>query len=332
MKLYCYILILLLLIGCEGGIKEKNNSDPEFIFESFWNELDRHYAFFTYMDLNWDSVYNVNKSRINKETGDIELFLIFEEILNLFHDAHTNLYAPMGIAGSTNYFDKFRINKTELDLNYFQYYQTNERIFEYGKIAGKNLGYINIKTFEGKKERFEKFDTIINSFGNSDGLIIDVRSNRGGLISNTETILNFLADTTLIVGKYRSRNGTDHEDFSDWVDYYVKKSDKNIYKNPIVILTNRLSYSATEWFILTASSLKNVTTIGDTTGGGSSFPVFRELPNGWMLRISNTQAMLPEGRDFQFTGLYPDQPMWISDEDIINNNDALLEKAIGFLP
>ena len=34
--------------------------------------------------------------------------------------------------------------------------------------------------------------------------------------------------------------------------------------------------------------LPNVVQVGDTTGGGSGFPLSSELPNGWSVRFSSS--------------------------------------------
>jgi C-terminal processing protease CtpA/Prc len=105
-----------------------------------------------------------------------------------------------------------------------------------------------------------------------------------------------------------------------------------LWKNkPVMILTNRQSFSATEWFVLLMDLAPKVQIVGDTTGGGGSVPITRELPNGWTLRISNTQTRLPSGRMFQGTGIYPDVPVWISKEDESNSIDTILEKAMELL-
>lgn len=332
MRKLVFLFLFWLFVGCENQFLKDNSSNPEYVFESFWYELNRNYSFFSYMNLNWDSVYSSYRPLVMPGTTDDELFRIFGDILNLLNDAHTNVYTPMGIAGNTDYFEKYPINQIDSDQPYFKYYQSNNRIFEFGELASSNLGYVKIKTFDGEHDNFEKFDSIINSFKSSLGLIIDVRSNRGGKISNSELIIKSIADSLRFICKYRIRNGPSHENFSDWINYYTKFSETNAYyKKPIAILTNRQSFSATEWFVLSAGILPNVTIVGDTTGGGSAFPIIQELPNGWLLRISNTQTVLPSGRDFQFTGLYPDIPIWINANDASRNIDTILEKAISVL-
>jgi C-terminal processing protease CtpA/Prc len=41
--------------------------------------------------------------------------------------------------------------------------------------------------------------------------------------------------------------------------------------------------------------------------------------------------VIPSGRDFQFTGLYPDVPIWIKPEDSFKEVDSIFEKAISIL-
>lgn len=333
MKKLFILFLIFLCVGCEKLPVNDNYNNPEYTFDTFWSELDRNFSFFSYLNISWDSVYSAYRPSVTSYTTDSELFHVFNNMLYLLNDPHTVVFAPMGIAGITNYFEQYPINQIDFNAQYFNYYQANDRIFEYGLLLEKNIGYIKIKTFNGDKANFEKFDSIINSFSFTDGLIIDVRSNRGGLISNTKTIIKSIADTVRLVCKYRTRNGPSHNDFSPWADYYIDNSTTTVhYNKPIAVLTNRQSFSAAEWFVMSVRILPNVTVIGDTTGGGSAMPIIRELPNGWQLRISNTQTLLPSGRDFQFTGLYPDIPIWISKDDASKNIDTILEKAIAVLP
>jgi C-terminal processing protease CtpA/Prc len=332
MRITGIIILIALLAGCEETFFESRNDDPEYIFETFWKELDRHYSFFEYSKLDWDSVHNAYKPRVNKHTSETELFQVLNKVTDLLNDAHTNVFTPKGVAGNVHYFDKFPVNQIEKYRAYFEYYITQNKIFDYGQLKGSNLGYIKIKTFEGENKDFTYIDTILRGMETLKGIIIDVRSNRGGLVSNSEIIASRFADKVRHTCKYRLRNGPNHNDFSDWIDYTISPTQKGVrFTKPVIVLTNRYSYSATEWFVLFADVIPTITIVGDTTGGGSAIPVMRELPNGWLLRTSNTQTMLPSGRDFQVLGLYPDIAVWISKADALLNKDTILEKAVALL-
>lgn len=325
-------LLFLLFASCEKNIFVDRNNDPVDVFDAFWHEIDRNYSFFTYTHLNWDSIYTVYRPRVSSATDDRELFQIFGQMLDLLHDAHTNLYSPFGVIGNIHYFESFPINELSLSESYFETYSTINRVLDIGMLKQANIAYLKIKTFDGDPTFFDALDSILPLFGATKALIIDVRSNRGGLVSNSQSVAGRFADSSRLVGRYRTRNGPNHQDFSAWIDFKLMPKTNSIpYPKPLVLLTNRSSYSATEWFIEQMHTLPQVTCIGDTTGGGSAIPLARELPNSWMLRISNTQTQQLSGGDYQFKGIPPDLPVWINAEDEAKGRDTILERAIAFL-
>ncbi len=327
-----FILIQIVnLYSCNNVLYEDSTNNAVEIFDSFWNEVDRNYSFFTYLDVDWDSLYTANIDQITSNTSDSDLFNTFSDMLDCFNDAHLNIYAPIGTGGNTSYFSNFQSNQLDDIQSYFSSYTSINSCLQYGLVDNTNLGYIRIKTFQGDNALFEKSDSIVDLLKNTEGIIIDIRGNKGGLISNAYTTLQSFIDTTRTAFQYRYRNGSSHDDFSAWQDYILEQERTDYFSKNVVILTNRTTYSAAEWFVAMTSALPNFTSIGDTTGGGSGIPLLRELSNGWILRISNAQVMLPSGKDFQFTGLYPDIPLWITDEEYTNNTDAILEKAISVL-
>jgi len=327
-RIFYLLLLILLISSCKKSIFEDKSHDPEFIFDSWWNEIDRNYSFFQYSRINWDSVYSTYRPTVTPNTSDDKLFRLLSKMTDLLHDAHTNIYTPQGIAGNIYYFDKYQANEILLNDSYFDYYNTG-RIFEYGKLKKANIGFIKIKTFLGEGKSFEDIDSILQALNTTKGIIIDVRSNFGGEISNSEIIAARFTDSTRIAGRYRVRNGPRHDDFSEWVDIFSSPLKKRTTDaKQVIILTNRKSYSATEWFVMLAKASPIVTTIGDTTGGGSAIPIVRELPNGWIIRTSNTQMRTASGYDFQFIGIYPDVPVWISAQDAEKGVDSILERAI----
>jgi hypothetical protein len=330
MRRIVYFLMLSIIISsCQETLFEDETNNQVYIFDTYWKEIDRNYSFFSYSHVDWDSLYLAIKPTVAPTIPDDSLFNILASATSALHDAHTNIYSPQGIGGNIDYFERYRANEITLDTDlYFESYTTG-RIFEYGKLKNNNTGYIKIKTFDGAAIDFEKVGVLFNLFAETDKIILDVRSNFGGKISNSQIVADHMADSKRYVGQYRIRNGPDHEDFSEWINLFVSPPANTIpVKKPVTILTNRRSFSATEWFILFADALPNVRVMGDTTGGGSAMPVFRELPNGWLLRISNTQIKTPSGRDFQNTGLFPDVPVWITVDDEKNGRDTILEIAM----
>lgn len=327
-----YIIILVIILwGCDKIIDDSTSNSPKEVFQTFWEEVDRHYSFFEYQNTNWDSIYYANIEDIDDLTSDEKLFSLMCTTLDHLNDAHTNLYSPFGKGGNTDYFDGVSTNELENNIDYFSNYFTLNSALDYAELKSSNLAYVKIKTFSGEQSLFEVLEAISTNLQKKQGIIIDVRSNLGGYISNAQIVLGYFTTETLTACQYRYRNGGAHTDFSDWQDYKITPSNELITDMNIAVITNRMTYSAAEWFVVGAQILPQTTIVGDTTGGGSGRPITRDLPNGWILKVSNTQVLLPSGDDFQFTGLIPDVPITMTNQDYIDNRDALLEKAIDVL-
>lgn len=329
--IHIIIIMLFLLSGCEKVIfEEKKYNTPENVFEVFWNEFDRHYAFFPYLNLDWDSVYTVYKPRIRNDMNDYELFDVLSEMTYLLKDGHVNLYSKDEVSYYSAFHDAYPLNRINITRVLGTIYMPNHNI-QYSKIFGHSLGYIYIGSFGGDAEDYEIIDEILVYFAGMKGIIIDVRSNGGGNSNNANIIASRFADKEYFVFKYRYRNGPEHTDFTPWHDYYLRPDSNDICTKPVAVLSNRRCFSSTEWFLAEMDAIPRATIVGDTSGGGSGNPLIRQLPNGWSFRLSNSQKLLPEGRDFQFTGIYPDIPVWISPADSALGIDTILETAIDLL-
>ena len=74
-----------------------------------------------------------------------------------------------------------------------------------------------------------------------------------------------------------------------------------------------------------------VTIVGDTSGGGTGNPIFRELPNGWIYRLSTKYAVTADNLLVDGKGISPDIAILTSVEDSINGIDRILEKGIEII-
>ena len=92
-------------------------------------------------------------------------------------------------------------------------------------------------------------------------------------------------------------------------------------------MTNRRSYSATNDFVNSMRQFPNVTTMGDTTGGGSGLPFSSEIPNGWSIRFSASPMFDPDMNQLEF-GIEPDVKVDMTSEDMQQGKDTIIETAI----
>lgn len=135
----------------------------------------------------------------------------------------------------------------------------------------------------------------------------------------------FFNEKTL-VGYISHKKGPEHNNFSDLYPKFVESSNSIRYQKPVIVLSNRGCYSATNEFVSIMKNAPNVTVLGDKTGGGSGLPFSSELPNGWSIRFSASPMYNAEKQHIEF-GVEPDLYVSMSQSDEEKLIDTLIEKA-----
>ena len=339
MKLYIKILTLFIVgvsfSSCEMLFMQANPSTtPTAVFEEAWTFADQEYSFFEFKNIDWQAIHDQYAALVDDEMDDEALFDVIADMLYELRDGHVNLKASFDRSRNWTWFlnspPNYDVNI--LERNYFQEEQQFVgafTIYDFG-----DVGYIRYSSFLDNVSA-SAMDYILEKFKNHKGIIIDIRSNTGGSITNVGSIANRFTNEALLVGRTRYRNGPNHSDFSEWKDDFVtpygKDEDNPIrFTKPVMVLTNRLCYSASTFFTQRMRELPNVTTVGDWTGGGGGAPSFTELANGWILRVSNTQLVAPDGFNVE-DGIPPDVAIDMDSTDIANGVDTILEEGLRLL-
>lgn len=328
MKNFLIIAALVLMLGgCEAlFFDEEPRNDYLTNFEVFWREFDRNYSFFEVKNIDWDSIYHIYRPQAEQAENEVELFFVLSQMALALEDGHVNVASPYGVS-SYNYTGSARDNGP-YNVKYYTFNVENiGNTITYAELSQHNVGYIHIKTFGAAREDYEKIDDILTVFSKKDGLIIDVRSNGGGSTNNSQAIASRFADKERLYLKVKYKNGPGHGDFTDWDERTVVPQGRG-YDKPVVVLTNRRTFSSAEDFVLAMRLFPNVTVLGDTTGGGSGNPILRELPNGWTFRLSSWIAADPDDNLFEGVGLAPDITVWNSAQDSTALRDRLLREAL----
>lgn len=157
-----------------------------------------------------------------------------------------------------------------------------------------NIAYIKISSFASMECAHEVRMAIKNMAG-AKAIVLDLRSNPGGLVSNALRVADmFLAEGEIV--KVISRTGK--ESFT--------ASGDQLSTQPLAVLVNDGSASASE--ILTAALKDNhrATVVGSKTYGKGLVQEESSLPGGAVLRITVARYLTPSGADVNRTGIMPD--------------------------
>lgn len=193
------------------------------------------------------------------------------------------------------------------------------------KMLDGGIGYIQISEFQSKTdEQFKSALADLKKQGMK-SLIVDVRSNPGGLINAASNILDqILPEGTVVYteDKYGKR-----EDYT---------SDSNCLDCPIAVLVNENSASASEIFAGAIKDYNYGTLIGTKTFGKGIVQTVFPLEDGDAVKITTAKYYTPKGNYIHGVGIEPDIELTYKysgpeDEAYDMKYDNQVQKAIEVL-
>lgn len=331
MKRILIILIIIpfVLLFSSCFHEEEFSNTKHGNFEALWKIMDERYCFFDYKGIDWDEVYQRYSERIDEQMPNQAFFDVLGEMLAEVKDGHVNLIASHNVARYWKWYEDYPDNFDEkIQRNYIETDYGIASGLKY-KILDDNIGYIYYGSFSsGIGEG--NLDQVLSQMSICNGIIIDVRNNGGGTLTNVDKFASRFFNQKTLVGYIMHKKGKGHSDFSRPYKRHIEPSDRIRYQKDVVVITNRRCYSATNDFVNAMRYAPNVTIIGDKTGGGSGLPFSSELPNGWSVRFSASPMLDADQEHIEF-GIEPDKNVQMSTSDMMKGKDSIIEYARAFL-
>lgn len=320
---------MCLMVAC---VEEEQYSDnPQGNFDALWNIVDEKYCFFPEKEadgLDWDEIYDYYGSFVSDDMTDEQLFELCGNMLRELEDGHVNLSSSFNTA---RYWDWFEDYATNFDDSLQQLYLgTDYRLTAGIKyiILSDNIGYMYCESFDYSFGS-GNLSSIMSYFALCDGLIVDIRSNEGGMLTSATDLAGCFTNDEIIGGYISHKTGTGHYDFSAPAEITIEPAEGLRWQKPVVVLTNRRSYSAANAFVAFMQAC-GATIVGDKTGGGAGLPFKSELPNGWTLRLSVSPLYSSEKESIE-DGIEPDVRADIGATDREEGIDSMIEVARAVL-
>lgn len=187
-----------------------------------------------------------------------------------------------------------------------------------------NIARVVIYQFSGTLNT--DFKKIAQEIKNSpaESIILDLRSNPGGLLQEAQKLAGWFIEKGKIVTIEQFSEGESRE--------YLAVGNEMFLKYPAVVLINQGTASGAE--ILAAALRDNrndVKLIGEQSFGKGSVQEPVDLRGGALLKVTVAHWLTPNGELIQERGLTPDIEVKMTEEDYIEGRDPQLDRAVDIL-
>lgn len=191
------------------------------------------------------------------------------------------------------------------------------------KIIDGNIGYLQITTFSD--DTVSLVNEAVTEFKskNVKGVIVDVRSNPGGLLESSVDVSSLWLNQGQTV--LQEKRG------STVVKTYSATGNNKLSGTPTVVLIDGGSASASE--ILTGALKDNgdAYVIGEKSYGKGVVQQLINFQDGGQLKVTVASWFRPNGQNINKKGITPDKKVKISDADAKADNDTQLQAAQSYL-
>ncbi len=326
--IYYLLSATLLLTSCVD--EEYPTADtPQGNFEALWQLMDEHYCFFDYKKqqtgVDWDEVRERYSKKINPQMTKVQLFEVLCNMVGELKDGHVNIGASFDVGRNWSYHEDYPENYNDSIAR--SYLGTDYMIaagLKY-RILDDNIGYVRCESFANPIGEGNLSD-MLSMMAFCNGLIIDVRNNGGGNLTTAHRLASAFTNEKRLIGYVCHKTGKGRNDFSPLEAEHIEPFDGLRWQKPVVVLTNRSCYSATNDFVKCMRTFPQVTVLGDSTGGGSGMPFTLEIPAGWSVRYSAVVYLDSDKQHTEF-GIAPDTLVSMTEVDLHRRRDTLIEAA-----
>jgi carboxyl-terminal processing protease len=153
------------------------------------------------------------------------------------------------------------------------------------------------------------------------GIVLDVRSNPGGLLQETLAVADmFLDEGTIIVQRHR-----------DGSEQVAEARQGTVTDLPMVVLQDEFSASGAELLAAALQENGRAVVVGTRSFGKGSVNHVRELSNGGAVYVSIARWLTPDLNQIEGRGILPDVEVETTLDDIEAGRDVATQRAIDIL-
>lgn len=198
-------------------------------------------------------------------------------------------------------------------------------VSKYYEVENDKVGYIRIKNFAANTYSQFKYNLERLEKKGINKLVIDVRSNPGGHLAQTNKILSMFFNKKTVLYKIKNNSGTTN----------VYSTSRETRDYPVAIIINGGSASASEILVSCfKDNYKNVIIVGTNSYGKGSVQKSQTFSSGISIKYTTEQWLTSKGKSIEGKGIKPDHEVQLNEEYYTTptfENDNQLQLAISKL-
>ena len=207
-----------------------------------------------------------------------------------------------------------KVTRTTVDMPY-----TSSKVYEEN---GKKIGYLKIEMFSNNITKQVKKELESLKKKNIDKLVIDVRDNPGGYLTQVTEILSLFMTKKDVIYQLQTKNNNEK---------VYGTSSKATYSYPVVVLINENSASASEILASAFKETYNAEIVGVNSYGKGTVQKTGDLNNGDTIKYTVQKWLTPRGNWINEKGVTPTKEVKLElkeNETLTEDNDNQLKAAI----
>lgn len=181
--------------------------------------------------------------------------------------------------------------KKDVSVTRQEYMQTN---VPYSGMLTPQIGCINLKVFNPNagKDVKNAFDKLKKDNPGLKGIILDLRGNPGGLLTEAVNVVNVFVEKNKLVVTTKGR-------VTEWNSTFKTLNDPTDTKIPVVVITDNHSASASEIVSGCMQDYDRGVILGQRTYGKGLVQITKNLSYNTMLKVTTAKYYIPSGRCIQ---------------------------------
>lgn len=282
--LWPFLMAPIMVITIAASMKQQVEAhdmalelDPQAIYTAAWAQIKQLYVDPDFAGQDWATWEHKFDGQLHSQSDAVQAVKVMVASL---HDPYTRIAEP-------------QVQAVQATQTTVAAVATTSQQPVTAKLLEGNVGYIKVTTFQSV-DCPRNVRAALDQFANADGIIFDLRGNRGGLVTNALEIADMLLEegsiVTVISREHTQKYGSSYSP---------------ITHQKLVVLVDQNSASATE--ILTGALKDNhrATIIGTKTFGKGLVQQVNVLPGGAVLYVTTAHYLTPSGADINKVGIVP---------------------------